>query len=170
MNARYRVNNYGETGILLSRSFKSLQGKPIGNIIIRIDEKYILAKFKDVQLGGGADILILTSRGAVVSSRNPSIKAAHMYPDASLVEELAENREKKGAFSFHTAISGKRYLVAYTYIPSADWYLVSTIPFSYLNDEPVKIGVFIAVLGIICFFAGAASVFHRIPKHLKAFV
>ncbi|MCS7461440.1 sensor histidine kinase [Paenibacillus doosanensis] len=150
VNARYRINNYGEAGILLSRSFKSLQGKMIGTIIIRIDEKYILAKFKDVQLGEGSDILILNSRGTVVSSRISSIKPAHVYPDASLVEELAENREK-GNFSFHTVLSGKRYLVAYTYIPSADWYLVSTIPFSYLNDEPVKIGVFIAVLGIICF-------------------
>lgn len=147
--SRFRIINYGKVGILLSRSFKSLEGVPIGTIIIRIDEKYILAKFKDVDLGSGAQIFILNSQGTVVSSRNPDIEAARMYPDASFVEALAQNKEN-GLFSFHTDISGKRHLVAYTYIPSADWYLVSTIPFSYLNDEPVKIGVFIAVLGIVC--------------------
>lgn len=149
-NSNYRVRNYGEVGILLARSFKSLQGVPIGTIIIRINERHILDKYNSVDLGGGADLLILNSQGRIASSRNPELKAGDHYPDASFVKQLTENYEKK-QFSFYTDIAGKRYLAAYTYIPGADWYLVSRIPFSYLNHESVQIGVFIAVLGIVCF-------------------
>lgn len=149
-NPSFRVKSHGEVGILLSRSFKSLQGIPIGTIIIRINEKHILEKFREIDLGHGADLLILNSAGTIVSSRNPDLPAARPYPDASFIAKLSENKEKD-IFSFHYDLAGKSYLVAFTYIPGADWYLVGWIPFSYLNDESVKIGLFIFVLGIICF-------------------
>jgi len=94
--------------------------------------------------------MIISGNGTVVSSRNQVVPSAQPYPDASFVAKLSEYREKD-IYSFHYDMSGKRYLVAFTHIPGADWYLVGWIPFSYLQDESVKIGVFIAVLGIICF-------------------
>ena len=149
-NPNFRVKIHGEVGILLSRSFKSLHGVPIGTIIIRINEKQILEKINEIDLGNGADLLILNSRGTIVSSRNPDVPAARPYPDPSFIAKLSENKEKN-IFTFHHDLAGKRYLVAFTHIPGADWYLVGWIPFTYLNDESVKIGVFIFVLGIICF-------------------
>ena len=150
-NAAYRMSYYGKHGILLGRSFKSLQqGIPIGYMIMRLDERHILRKYKQIQLGSGADIFIVDGTGLVISSRNENIQVARLYSDPSLIEQLKTNREE-GTYSFPRAISGKQYLIAYTYLPIADWYVVSMIPFSYLNDQPIRIGLYIAVLGILCF-------------------
>lgn len=146
----YRIQTKGEVGILLARSFKSLQGEPAGTIIIRINEKYLLEKFQEVDLGEGTDIWIMSGEGKVISSRIPDIRAASTYPDAAFVQELTDYNANE-QFAFQANFSGKQYLVAYSYIPRADWYLVSRIPFTYLNAESVQIGLFIALLGIICF-------------------
>ena len=37
-------------------------------------------------------------------------------------------------------------------IDHADWYVVSTIPYSYLNYESKTLGLYTFFLGIICFF------------------
>jgi two-component system sensor histidine kinase YesM len=151
VNPKFRIDNYGNRGILLYRSFKSLQqGIPLGYIIIRVDESYILNKFKHIDLGQGADIFILNSDGRVMSGRSPEIQAASMYPDRKLIQEIKQNKGHE-IYSFNRMISGKRNLIAYTYIPSADWYVVSAIPFSYINDESIRIGIYIAILGVICF-------------------
>ncbi|TCL74119.1 two-component system sensor histidine kinase YesM [Hydrogenispora ethanolica] len=150
-NSIYRMERYGSAGILLARSFKSLeQGIPIGYIIIRINEKYILNKYKSINLGNGADTFILNRQGVVISSRNPDTKVARLYPDPSFSEAL-KSHMKEGKYTFNHIISGKRCLIAYTYIPGADWFVVSAIPFFYLNSESTRIGIYIAILGIICF-------------------
>lgn len=150
-NTWYRANNYGKAGIMIARSFKSLdQGFETGYIIIRIDEKYITNIIKDINIGSGSSIFILDSSGTVISGRGAGIDVAKPYENTSLINELVKNREN-GVFSFNSMISGKRSLIAYTYIPRSDWYVVSIIPFSYLDAESMKIGINIAILGIICF-------------------
>lgn len=146
----YRITNYGKIGILLTRSFKSIEGIPIGYMIMRIDEKHILKKFKDISLGQGSDIFIINGKGTVISSQNPEMKAGKPYLDQSLMEELKKNKEDD-SYSFTSTVSGKRNLIAYNYIPSADWYVISIIPFTYLNDESVKTSIYIIFLGIFCF-------------------
>jgi len=150
-NKDYRMSYYGKNGILLGRSLKSLQqGLPIGYMIIRLDERYILRKYEQIQLGSGADIFIVDGSGTVISSRNEEVQVAGLYGDLALIERLKTYRES-GIHSFPHALSGKRCLIAYSYLPIADWYVVSTIPFSYLNDQPFRIGLYIAILGILCF-------------------
>ncbi|MEC0270323.1 cache domain-containing sensor histidine kinase [Paenibacillus anseongense] len=146
----YRTTNYGSVGILLTRSFKSFDGIPVGYMIMRIDEKHILKKFKDINLGQGSDIFIINGKGTVISSQNPEMKAAKPYLDQSLIEELKKNKEDD-SYSFTSTVSGKRNLIAYNYIPSADWYVISIIPFTYLNDESIKTSIYIIFLGIFCF-------------------
>ena len=147
----YRAGLYGQAGIVLARSFRSLkEGKPLGYILIRIDERHILKKYNGLDLGTGTDIFILSEQGEVVSSRNPLHAPGSMYGDPAFVQKLHELRER-GVNEFQTTIDGKRYLVTYSFIPQAGWFLVSTIPFSYLNHESVRIGIYIAALAILCF-------------------
>lgn len=147
----YRAGLYGHSGIVLARSFRSLQeGKPLGYILIRIDERHILKKYEDLDLGTGTDIFILDDQGRVISSRNPDLRPASMYGDPSFVRKLKESRER-GVHAFQASIAGKNHLVAYSFIPQADWFLVSTIPHSYLNYESIRIGIYIAALAILCF-------------------
>jgi two-component system sensor histidine kinase YesM len=146
----YRTNVYGEYGILLARSFRSLkEGSTLGYIMLRIDEAYILNKYKEIDLGEGSDIFILNEQGQVISSRTPELVTASMYDDPSFIQQLSSYKDKE-IYSFINTISGKPYLTTYSFIPHANWYLISTIPFSYLNYESVQIGIYIAGLGIIC--------------------
>ena len=147
----YRANNYGKAGIMIARSFKSLdQSFNKGYIIIRIDEKYIANIIKDINIGSGSSIFILDSGGTVISGMGSGIDVANPYENTLLIEELLKNREV-GVYSFNSMITGSRSLIAYTYIPHSDWYVVSTIPYSYLDAESKKIGINIAILGIVCF-------------------
>ena len=150
-NTGYRANNYGKAGIMIARSFKSLdQSFDTGYIIIRIDEKYIRNIIKDINIGKGSSIFILDSNGTVISGRGGGINAAEPYENASLIKELVKRREN-GEYSFNSMTAGKKSLIAYTYISTSDWYVVSIIPFSYLNAETMKIGINISILGIVCF-------------------
>jgi two-component system sensor histidine kinase YesM len=150
-NTEYRANNYGKAGIMIARSFKSLeQDFDAGYIIIRIDEKYITNIIKDINIGTGSSLLILNNDGIVISGRGQGIEAAKPYENSELIQTLITNREN-GVYSFNSSITGKKSLIAYTYIPSSDWYVVSIIPFSYLNAETMEIGINIAILGIISF-------------------
>jgi len=174
-NARYsnyRMANYGKVGILLARSFKSFNGLPIGYIVMRIDEKHILKKFKNTNLGQGSDIFIINGDGTVISSQNPEIAAAKPYRDSSLIEELKLNKHND-TYSFNSTVSGKRNLIAYNYIPGADWYVVSIIPFAYLNAESVKTSIYIIFLGILCFLLALVLSYYvskSISKPLKHLV
>lgn len=146
----FRQEKYGPYGILLSRSFKSLDsGVPIGYLVMRIDERFISKKFKNMNLGSGSKIFILNGKGIVISSANPEIAVGEPYPDGFMVEALKRNRERN-VFAFNGTVNDKPHMVAYAYIPGADWYVVSTIPYTYLNNESVGMWRTIALLGIVC--------------------
>jgi len=142
--------NYGPNGILLVRSIRSLDfGVPIGYLLMRFDERYISNKFNSMDLGSGSKIFVLDGEGIVVSSDHPDIAVGKPYPESFLIGELQRSREKE-TFTFNGTVNGKPHLVAFAYIPAADWYVVSTIPFTYLNNESVGMWKTIAVLGIAC--------------------
>ncbi|OUM98956.1 MAG: hypothetical protein BAA02_03965 [Paenibacillaceae bacterium ZCTH02-B3] len=149
-NYEVRQVNYGPHGILLVRSIRSLDfGVPIGYLLMRFDERYISKKFNSMDLGSGSKIFVLNGEGIVISSDHPEIAVGKPYPESFLIEELKKNRERE-TFTFNGTVSDKPHLVAYAYIPAADWYVVSTIPYTYLNNESVGMWRTIAVLGIAC--------------------
>jgi len=149
-NYEVRQVNYGPNGILLVRSIRSLDfGVPIGYLLMRFDERYISNKFNSMDLGSGSKIFVLDGEGIVVSSDHPDIAVGKPYPESFLIGELQRSREKE-TFTFNGTVNGKPHLVAFAYIPAADWYVVSTIPFTYLNNESVGMWKTIAVLGIAC--------------------
>lgn len=147
----YRPERYNKPGVLFSRIFRSLEmGTQAGYIIIRMDGDYIRNIYKNINIGYGSDIFILDSSGTVVSSRSPDIPEARPYKNDTLIQELEGNR-KNEVFTFNSVLDGRQYLIAYKYIDAADWYVISMISFSYLYQESNNIGIYIAVLGIVCF-------------------
>lgn len=138
-------------GILLFRSINDINnGRHIGYIGIRTNERFISDIYRDVDIGSGSDIFVINSEGVIISSRNPQITVAQKFKSGMLIEDLNKNRYRGiRAFRF---INGKETsLVAYSPIENTDWLVVSIIPFSYLNSEPDKIGAYTFVIGIVCF-------------------
>lgn len=121
--------------ILLGRAILSLESREIiGTLIIRINERYFSKIYENIDMGTDADIFAIDSDGIVVSSRNPQISVAKHFRNPSLIEELL-SRQKSGNKIFTIDIDEQPNLAAFSYVESANWFIVGTVPYSYLNSE-----------------------------------
>lgn len=143
--------NGSRNGILLFRIINDMKnGKHIGYIGIRTNEQFISDIYRDVDIGGGSDIFVINSAGTIISSRSPGIAVAQTYQNGSLLKDFYQNLSQ-GTRTFRFKSEKEDSLAAYSPIENTDWYVLSIIPFSYLNSEPDKIGSYTFVLGIVCF-------------------
>jgi two-component system sensor histidine kinase YesM len=136
--------------ILLGRAILSLDTREvIGTLIIRTNEKYFSNIYRDTYMGSDADIFVMDSEGNVVSSRNPRIPVAEKYRDPRLIRELL-NRDESDSKTFSFIMDERSYLIAYSAIKSVGWYVVSTIPYSYIDSEAREIRSTILLLSLAC--------------------
>jgi len=146
-------DNDNRYGVVICRTIADItDGKQLGYIIIRTNEHYFSNIYKDIDIGHGADIFIMNSEGMVVSSRNSQIEVSKKYRHKEVINKLHASK-MQNTQSFKLSLEGDLFLAAYSPIKNTDWYVVSTIPFSYLNSESKKIGLYTFAIGIICFFA-----------------
>ena len=137
-------------GILVGRSVKSLiNGDIIGSLIIRINERYFEKIYRDIDLGKGANIFVTDKKGMMISSRNNDIPVGKPYKNGLLIKSIIENFES-GNQTFTFEINDHMHLIAFTPIEKTDWFVVSTIPFSYLNSESAAAGINSLLLALVC--------------------
>jgi two-component system, sensor histidine kinase YesM len=137
-------------GILVGRSIRSLtNGDIIGSLMIRINERYFANIYRNIDLGKGADIFVINKDGMVISSRNEDIPVGKQYKDGMLIENIIKNHND-GSRVFNFRINNNKYLIAFTPIEKTEWFVVSTIPFSYLNSESARAGINIFFLALAC--------------------
>jgi len=137
--------------ILLGRAVLSLETREIiGTLIIRTNERYFSNIYRNIDMGTGTDIFVIDSDGIVVSSRNPMLPVAKLYKNPNLIKELLARKESDDRI-FSISIDNNPHLVAFSYIQSANWFVVSTIPYSYLNSEAKGIRTKIMLLDVGCF-------------------
>lgn len=136
--------------ILLGRAILALDTREvIGTLIIRTNERYFSNIYRNTNMGTDADIFVIDSEGNVVSSRNPQIPVAQKFREPRLINELLARGENDSK-TFRFEIGDKSYLIAYAPIQSAGWFVVSTIPYSYINSEAREIRSTILLLGLAC--------------------
>lgn len=136
--------------ILLGRAVLSLETREIiGTLLIRTNDRYFSNIYRNIDMGKNADIFVVDSDGIVVSSRNTKIPVAKQYKDQMLIKELL-NRTGSQDKTFNMSIDDKKYMIAFSYLKDADWFVVSTIPYSYLNAEVKGILTNIMLLVIGC--------------------
>lgn len=146
-----RIITY-RNGLIVGRSIKSLfEGEDIGAVLIRTNERFFAEIYQEIDLGTGAEIFIIDEHGMVVSSRTTAIPFKKAFVEETLIRRLLEHK-KVGSTVFTMDINHNPYLVAYSPLERADWYVVSTIPYSYLNFEAAFIRRRIILLGLGCFF------------------
>lgn len=148
----------GKKNIYLGRNaVRVFNGMKIGTLVMFIKEPGFSSLFNDVDLGQGAEIFIIKSDGTVISSGNSkTLEPDKPHPDAKLVSEIAEKQknvseiENTGSAAFNFKINKEEYLISYNSIPTTDWYLVSTIPYSYINSESKNIGKVVLMIVLLC--------------------
>jgi methyl-accepting chemotaxis protein len=152
-NYNYGIINdlFGNFLISISKKVKSnITGDKLGIIVVTVKEDYISNIYKSINVGDNADIFIIDTKGSIISSRNPGkIPVNKEFAEKSLIQEINKNsQQKKYAFPFN--INGEQFLVAYSGIENTDWYVVSTIPYSYLQTESKSLRSTIIFIGVIC--------------------
>ncbi|KQX46702.1 cache domain-containing sensor histidine kinase [Paenibacillus sp. Root444D2] len=147
------VTQNGVDCIVLAREIHSGSNwlESIGYVFIAIKESFYSRDiYEDVNMGEGADLFMIDPQGSVLSSRNSQMPIGHrMDQSDELLETIVEN-EKKGKRAFSSTWNHNGTLIAYSYDSSARWYLVSTIPSSYLNKETRAIVPYMLIVTAIC--------------------
>ena len=158
----------GMFSIVCARNIKSVSsGDTMGSLLVTIKETTLSDTLRSVNLGKNADIFIIDSTGKVISSNNTNLTGLP-FTDNSLVSGIS-SREKliKNTSNTKNApnrvmnfkVNKKMSMVVYQPIDKTDWYVVSTIPYSYLNQETNNILFIILAIGIICFILSQLVVY-----------
>lgn len=133
-----------------SRIKNHITGEEIGTLILTFKDSYISEICKRLKIGDNADVLIMNSRGIIVSSNNESKTPINEeYAEKTLIENIIKNKELK-KYSFSMDIMGEKRLVTYNSITNSDWFIVGTIPYTYLQEESKSLMWNILFIGIVC--------------------
>ncbi|MGG1880243.1 sensor histidine kinase [Paenibacillus cisolokensis] len=147
----HAMTKRGVPCILLSRPVNSTSdwSQRLGYVHILIDEAfYSLKLYHELDMGEGSMTFITDSEGQILSSRSSALPVGSGIVDDGLLEPIirsAMDTEQMHSVEF---MSGK-YLVSASFDIFADWYLVSLIPYDYLNSETYAIRLDIAVVCLI---------------------
>lgn len=137
------------------------------------DQKYLSSIYEQVDLGRNVDIFVMDSKGMVISSRDlPGIPPNSIFSDELFVKEFIKTKNK-GRNYFPAYIHNSRYLITFSNIKDTDWFVVSTIPYKYLQNESrnilwkiIGIALVILTLALILSFL----ITHSISMPLKRMV
>lgn len=161
--------------IYASAQAKSLTtGEKFGTIIEEINPKAFTDLFKNVNLGNGSNVFVINSDGVIVLSDDDSLIGTK-YNNTNLVEKIKENKDYIGEEEKNEYLStddGKE-LVSYVQLDNSDWYVLGTIPYSYLDLEPNILRNNTIMISLISFFIAmivALIISKSISKPLKNLV
>lgn len=122
-------------------------GRPIGVYYILIREpNFSEATIKNINLGTGSNLSIITGQGMVVSSTDGTFNT--QYNNAQLISSLPELSDSKENILVKSI--DKSLVTASKLGKTLDWYLVGDIPYSYLNKESTGILTQIIMLTVGC--------------------
>ena len=128
-------------------------GENIGLLVQEIDTNIFSNIIKDIDLGEGANVSIVSLDGTIIGNSD-KINIGQKYKENKIIEDIVTEikllNEENAEETFSDSRSNQ--LISFSNIGVNDWYLLSTIPYSYLNKEANLISINIIIIGIISFF------------------
>lgn len=133
--------NKSSSGYKIYTSFQASSlttGEIFGTIIEEINPKEFIDLFKNVDLGDGSSIFVIDSYGTIILNNDSSLIGKD-YKDKDIVKKIEErehkiNNIKKEKQREYLSTEDGKELVSYAKLDNSDWYVVGTIPYSYLNS------------------------------------
>ncbi|NMO97858.1 cache domain-containing sensor histidine kinase [Paenibacillus lemnae] len=149
----HAVTKKGVPCIILSRPVNSASewSNRLGYLHILIDESMYSEKlYQDLDLGDGSVTMIMSSSGRILSSGSPLLSVGHTVPDNRFMTE-AINSSREPGIVHSVNLDSARYLVASAFDIFSDWYVISLIPYSYLNNETdeIRLDILLACLIVL---------------------
>ncbi len=140
-------------------------GGTIAKVVLIPDTKNLANGFRDMDIGIDSKtqevfpIFVIDGNGEILASRNEqSYLVGSTNNNTKLIASEIENYNKENpktkAANLDINIDGAESLVTYSKLSdNKDWYVVSVIPYNYLNSSAKDLGARIAFIGIICIIA-----------------
>jgi len=139
----------------------TLTGKLIGKMIIIPKTNFLSTAFQDLDIGKDSKevpfpIFVIDSKGKIISSRDTEEYPLGQGNDVTKVigsnlEKLLNQKMGTKSGNLELDIKGRRSLVTYSRInANKDWFVVSIVPYSYLNSEANKLRTNIIIIGVVC--------------------
>lgn len=142
----------GENIIVISKQIRSgVSGNKLGTLIVAAAEKFLYEIYRSINLGDNSALFIMDNNGIVISSRDGAkqpVSEKYKSINSSIGKSL-----KNGEYVFSSEIDKERNMVTFRPIQYMNWYLVSTVPYSYLETETRSMGMSILILAVICIIA-----------------
>ncbi len=167
----FDVEKSGKKGVSLGmiKDINSItSGENVARMIIVPKDNFLANAFSGLDIGTdsktdkGFPIFVVDSKGSIVSSRDTeayplrqSNEAAKLV-SASIAKDIQDNKANSKNASARQAgnielnVSGQSSLVTYSALANKDWYVVSVIPYNYLNSDANKLRTNIIIIGFIC--------------------
>lgn len=109
---------------------------------------------KDINLGIDSEVSILSLDGTIIGNKDINF-VGQKYEKGNLLNEINNRVRKEDGFDVDISgtfsSSDGKNLVSYSSLNINDWYIVTTIPYSYLNQEADKMQNNIIIIGTISF-------------------
>lgn len=145
--------------ILMCRHINDIvTGERLGYIIISIDASYFQNICKAGTIGQSSYTMIVDQYNTIIASNTEKYLSGSNFPDKNLLNDLFLNEYNKKTFSY--VFDNEKYILIYRELTGEGWFILSLIPYSYLNSETRVISLAILVIIIICILS--AIVFSEI--------
>jgi two-component system, sensor histidine kinase YesM len=161
LNAPYDSLNYAKSyraynTIVLGRKIFDQDdiGVPLGHVFVFIGgELFSKVILSSVDLGTGSSLLIMNREGKVMSSNQKDTPLGEPYYKDGLFKQIKTQEAKKN-HSFQGMVNGKMQQISYINNNQLGWYMISTVPFSYINSETSKITtgllIVVSIIVVVC--------------------
>mgnify|MGYP000881295259 CR=1 FL=1 len=139
--------------------YHELTNEPLGTIVVFLNESFIGNIFDSTNIDGSKDIFVVDTSGTIISSKDKnSIKINTKYSNEEFINKIKSALETKSAHDSqpikgYTYVSenGSKFLFSYSQVPGINWFAVSTIPLSFLQQESLAIRTTIIFVSVIIF-------------------
>lgn len=106
-----------------------------------------------IDLGTGSKLIMMGRDGTILSASDKDIPLGEQFADPALLRMIKE-KQTHNRSSFSGLINGADQQVSYIYNEQIGWYLISLMPYSYINSEisniTLSMAVIIFTIVIIC--------------------
>lgn len=148
----------------LAQIYNETTSTPLMTLVVFFEKSFLGNIITNVDIDGSSDLLILDSQGTVITSNNETKYAVNSkYPNTDVIEGIArevkktqssDDKEAKKASlkgAFEARINGNVHLACFSKIDGTDWYMVGTIPLSYIKADSKSIRDTIIFVGFVLF-------------------
>lgn len=135
--------------VIAARLIKGLDSlNNLGIVYVTFKDSVFSDAFSQMSLGDGSDIFVIDNTGKVISNKTNQ-KTGIKLSDTLLTGEINKNKDGKTYVTDLIWNGSLNMVTLHKISPSVEWYLVTTIPYSYLNIETDNLRNTILVLALV---------------------